>query len=385
MSRLGGRRVLRAGAVALAAVAGLALTGALTAAARPAQAHASVTSIPGSLDGVSAVSASDVWAVGSDQAGTLIVHWNGTAWSQVKSPQLFDGVLDGVSMVSASNGWAVGNYFDNSTAKNVGLMLHWNGTKWVRVVAPSGTVSLTGVHMVSATDGWAVGGEITSSGGSALVLHWNGTNWVRAAIPALSSGGPAAVGATSASNAWAVGSESASFPAIDTLTLHWDGTAWTQVPSPSPSSSDSALQAVSATSASNAWAVGQYFPPTGPVKTLTLHWDGTAWTQVPSPSPGNISPTHFPANDLAGVAALSASNAWAVGDYFTRVSQGQQAPQIPLVLHWNGAKWVRVTVPGTFTDTGLSGITMVSPSDGWAVGQNFSTVEVLHWYGTTWS
>jgi hypothetical protein len=213
-------------------------------------------------------------------------------------------------------------------------MLHWNGMKWVRVAAPSGTVSLTGAHMVSATDGWAVGGEITSSGGSALVLHWNGTNWVQAAIPTLRSGGPAAVGATSASNVWAVGSESASFPAIDSL---------------------------------------------------TLHWDGTAWTQVASPSPGNISPTHFPANDLAGVAALSASNAWAVGDYFTRVSQGQQAPQIPLVLHWNGAKWVKVTGPGTFTETGLSGITMVSPSDGWAVGQNFSTVEILHWDGTTWS
>jgi hypothetical protein len=28
---------------------------------------------------------------------------------------------------------------------------------------------------------------------------------------------------------------------------------------------------------------------------------------------------------------------------------------------------------------------MASPSDGWAVGQNYSTVEILHWNGTTWS
>jgi hypothetical protein len=145
--------------------AGLALTGALTAAAQPAQARASVTSIPGYLDGVSAVSASDAWAVGSDQAGTLIVHWNGTAWSQVKSPQLFDGVLAGVSMVSARNGRAVGSYYDNSASEYVGLMLHWNGTKWARVATPPGTGSMTGVRMVSATDGWAVGGKVASSHG----------------------------------------------------------------------------------------------------------------------------------------------------------------------------------------------------------------------------
>jgi hypothetical protein len=39
------------------------------------------------------------------------------------------------------------------------------------------------------------------------------------------------------------------------------------------------LSAVDATSATNAWAVGTY----GTFKTLILHWDGTAWTQVPSP------------------------------------------------------------------------------------------------------
>jgi hypothetical protein len=165
-----------------------------------------------------------------------------------------------------------------------------------------------------------------------------------------------AVDATSASNVWAVGSygnTGGGFPTVSTFTQHWNGAAWTQVPSPSPSSSVNGLQGVSATSASNAWAVGEYYPPTGPVKTLTLRWDGTTWTQVPSPDPGNVSQSHgAQANDLAGVAVLSTSNAWSVGDYYTRAGQGQQAPETPLVLHWNGARWVKVAVPGTFTDTG---------------------------------
>ena len=61
------------------------------------------------------------------------------------------------------------------------------------------------------------------------------------------------------------------------------------------------LSGVAATSASNAWAVGS----TGSPKALILRWNGTAWKQVPSPAPAG--------SRLSGVAATSASNAWAVG------------------------------------------------------------------------
>jgi hypothetical protein len=42
------------------------------------------------------------------------------------------------------------------------------------------------------------------------------------------------------------------------------------------------LSAVDATSATDAWAVGGYSSGSAS-GTLILHWDGTAWTQVPSP------------------------------------------------------------------------------------------------------
>jgi hypothetical protein len=107
------------------------------------------------------------------------------------------------------------------------------------------------------------------------------------------------VAATSATSAWAVGSTGAY-----TLIERWNGTAWKQVPSPTPTSGGS-LNAVAATSGRNAWAVGSY--GSGPsTRALIEHWNGTAWKQVPSPGDaGNSS--------LNGVAATSATNTWAVG------------------------------------------------------------------------
>lgn len=45
------------------------------------------------------------------------------------------------------------------------------------------------------------------------------------------------------------------------------------------------LAGVAATSASNAWAVGNTRAAGTGNKTLILHWNGTAWTQVPRPAP----------------------------------------------------------------------------------------------------
>ncbi|TVZ02892.1 hypothetical protein EAS64_20645 [Trebonia kvetii] len=61
------------------------------------------------------------------------------------------------------------------------------------------------------------------------------------------------------------------------------------------------------------------------------------------------------AGGLTGAAAVSNSNAWAVG-YAGKSS----APKI-LMLHWNGKTWSRVTGPRVLTAAGqLNAITVVS-------------------------
>ena len=67
-----------------------------------------------SLASVAATYAGNAWAVGSiGYLKTLILHWNGTVWKQVSSPNPEPGeniehFLTGVAVTSARNAWAVG-------------------------------------------------------------------------------------------------------------------------------------------------------------------------------------------------------------------------------------------------------------------------------------
>src|SRR5207244_2069096 len=69
--------------------------------------------------------ANDVWAVGTYYASggpyhTLIEHWNGSSWSAVPSPP--GGSLFGVEAVEANNIWAVGDLGNYSG----GFIMHYN-------------------------------------------------------------------------------------------------------------------------------------------------------------------------------------------------------------------------------------------------------------------
>src|SRR6202012_3593680 len=106
------------------------------------------------LYGVTAVSATDLWAAGSEAAdastllsSTLVLHWNGKKWSRVQSPTVSDAstTLYGVSANSAANAWAVGNECIDPACPDPGITtdtftMHWNGKKWSRVgsVSPGG-------------------------------------------------------------------------------------------------------------------------------------------------------------------------------------------------------------------------------------------------------
>ncbi len=128
------------------------------------------------------------------------------------------------------------------------------------------------------------------------------------------------MGATSAANAWAVGEVTAG-TSEQTLVLHWNGSNWARVASPNPGgpAKDNILDGVAATSTSSAWTVGSYETGTGQ-SNIILHWNGRTWAQVATPGPGT-------SNGLSGVAATSASNAWAVGFFKT------SGPEQALALH----------------------------------------------------
>jgi hypothetical protein len=234
------------------------------------------------LESVAVVSANDVWAVGlQDEDKTLIVRWNGRVWRKVASPSPgADCLLFSVAATSASNAWAVGTTSKDDRT----FILHWNGSTWTRSPSPQLPGSgpgreLASVSALSSRDAWAVGTASVGSGplrARTLILHWNGTSWKVVPSANRREGGSYLVGVTgvSASDVWAVGfNVTRSAPPEPSILLieHWNGRSWSISRTPLPS--QSTLASVAATSASQAWAVGS--APTN--NSLILRWNGTAW------------------------------------------------------------------------------------------------------------
>ena len=278
------------------------------------------------------------------------------------------GELLGVAAVSARNSWAVG-FTGSFSGAHASLIVHWDGTAWRRVFSPGSRGGLLiAVAATSAGNAWAVG----TAGSKSLILHWTGTMWRRAVSPSL-PGGDELIGAaaTSARDAWAVGCTGCTptfTPRTRPVILRWNGSTWKRVPS--PVAGGVILDGVAATSASNAWAVGFALDTPSPTSVI-LHWNGTAWRRVSSPdSRGGL---------LQGVAATSARDAWAVG-----FPVGPKS----LILHWNGAAWK--LVPGLSPLAVLAGVAATSARDAWAVGNigSFTAAKpktlVLHWNGSSW-
>jgi len=171
------------------------------------------------LQGVTAVSDSDVWAVGSfnpySETFTLTEHWNGSQWSIVPSPSpnTFISELRSVSAVASNDVWAVGDILNYQTNFEDMLIEHWNGSTWQTVshtspCAPNLCGRLYNVFALSGSDIWAVGVNITSYD-IAVIMHWNGANWSVSSNPPLRSicfrYGLLGVSATSATHALATG------------------------------------------------------------------------------------------------------------------------------------------------------------------------------------
>src|SRR6185437_6051540 len=98
-----------------------------------------------------------------------------------------------------------------------------------------------------------------------------------------------------------------------------------------------------------------------PFETFILHWDGRTWTRVPSPNPGS-------GGLLFAVDAMSPANALAVGE------EAQPDQLTTLALHWDGKAWIRVATsnPGSSGEDELNGVTFTSPGTAWAAGDSGS-------------
>jgi hypothetical protein len=163
--------------------------------------------------------------------------------------------------------------------------------------------------------------------------------------------------------------------------IYWKGVNFSQavvfsvVPSPSVTGT---LVATAAIADNDIWAVGRGGGAPG---TLAEHFDGTSWSVVPTP-PLPSGGTNGPGGQFFGVAAAASNDVWAVGNKI-----GPDNPDFgeQLIEHWNGTNWSVDTTGPTIKHDSLSGVTVVSSKDVWAVGNASGNALVEHWDGTSWS
>ena len=317
----------------------------------PSSDHSQLSGEIDSLNSVAALSSTDQWAVGSwlhfpdaYVFHTLVEHWDGSSagWTIVPSPNslALNSYLYGVAGNAPNDAWAVGGT-DQSGPPYQSLVEHWDGTSWSTVPSASFPGVLYSVIALGPNDVWAVGTE--NYPGRGLIEHWNGTTWTASYLrfAALLRG----IAAASPRQIWAVGQRyGRTNPFGDTtLTMHYNGSVWRQVPSPNALSGNSNdqnwLTSVSAVTANDVWAVGRDGNHDGgPLdQTLVEHWDGARWSIVPSPSPGGSSQD----NDLWGVTAVATGDVWAVGGVGAFLNPDFSSP---LALHWDGSSWTQVSI-----------------------------------------
>jgi S-layer homology domain len=164
----------------------------------------------GALSDVAAIAADDAWAVGGD----IILHWDGTSWSPSPHPSPAPGYsLDSIAAVSSTDVWAVGSFTPHSSgAPILTLAMHWDGTAWQPVdtpnPSPGGINYLVSAAAAGTGEVWAVGWHSPAlyEDGIALIERWDGTSWSVMDHPAGALGSSSLNGISALSGeVWAVG------------------------------------------------------------------------------------------------------------------------------------------------------------------------------------
>lgn len=354
--------------LAVAVLAGASGAGAASGSGTSAVAHATAITtgyqVKGQLYGVAATSPRNAWAVGMRMSSgavpmTLLLHWNGTKWTEVTSPKPVPGRLAAVAATSADNAWAVGQT-GNPKGYTTSYALHWNGKAWSvrQCPAPVRYAYYTSVA-ASGSDAWITGastGQPNVTPPAGLALHRTGGRWQSTIIPEAGRIVLRGVAFSGKTAAWAVGTSGRTG-----ILLHWTGTQWKVA----GRLFDALPEAVTSGPWGHAWLVGQNPATANGEAGFSQQWNGKTWRWVAVPDATGSMPH--------GVAYFPGGTVWAVGYRWPE--------NVSVILRWTGKAWTQVPGPA---GKQLRAVAGDAANDGWAVGDNGKTTTILHWNGKSW-
>jgi subtilisin family serine protease len=392
------------------------------------------------LADVSCAGSSMCMAVGTyvdstDVTRTLVLRWNGSAWSVSSTPTSYPATsskLADVSCRSEGSCLAVGSYVEQSSGKKVALALRWNSSTWSVAATPGaeGTTprEFSGVWCEESSPCLAVGSYTAASGDK---RNWSasigdGSSWSAIPTPNPSGeGGLTAVSCSGDSMSQCAASGSSQFNSkMRPTVLEWNGSFWEdhvlELPPGAPAAElagiscwegecaavgttsfgtsrsrnagylfaggssgfvDSgyggSLRGISCILATECVAVGDAAIPVGEQDfALGWHLDGDEWQASRS--------AEVSGPVLNDVSCTAADQCTAVG------TQTTGWPPLPLAERWNGEAWIQQSTPNPGNEgLSLTGVSCYASngciSVGWYWQSSRSLPLAQKWNGSTWS
>ncbi|HEY7832133.1 MAG TPA: zf-HC2 domain-containing protein [Ktedonobacterales bacterium] len=336
----------------------------------------------GGINDISMLSPSDGWAVGSVAQGpatrnvpapltSLIMHYTGGQWQPV-SDTFPDVYLQSVSMYGPDDGWAVGRTMH---APLRGVVLRYSGGHWREVPVPSTLVPTplpfmsapephadfqpTQVQAVGPDDAWIV------DNASIVLVHYREGVWSVVQSPQVLT-----ISMVSDSEGWAIDYSS--------VIYHFHAGRWTMYLG---LSAYTAVTAIHMISASDGWALATYTVydrlgnPHGPSTHWLLRYHNGAWTKTTLPTQfyGAYSAS------LGGFAIAPSGDVWIDGT----ITDQEPGLGTPFLLRYQGGQFQPVNLPIRLD--AIVYITLASPDEGWALGDQGGTEVLLHLHNGVWS
>jgi hypothetical protein len=242
---------------------------------------------------VATISKNDVWAVGTTftnvgftASRALVEHFDGRNWTVVPLPGTAGTDLETVTAVSATDVWAVGS----------SRTLHWDGRAWSVTTNPSNLL----IRKVEHGHGglvMALGVNLVSQQFEVLTRTANTWQPISTPTPPLPASGPPCDGGLlingltvlTTSDLWVAGgtTKGGNFPTNGCpYAAHWNGSSWTTYTPPNATGDAVGdLVAISARADGTVWAVGQglhldsrtgnQFRPG-----FAVRWNGSTWQSL---------------------------------------------------------------------------------------------------------
>jgi hypothetical protein len=180
------------------------------------------------------------------------------------------------------------------------------------------------------------------------------------------------VSASSAANAWAVGQSSTTSPCDMCLfTAHWNGKKWQTIATPkgllSGPNQIVGNAAVAATAGKRAWVFAwRVAGEPGTSELSAVEWTGTSWS---------------PVHNFPGSPSLTAATASGPGDVWGFGTTGS-SNQTPWAVHYTGRRWSQVAIPVSVSQA--SGSAAAGDGVTGTVAAQPQRVEVLRWNKGAW-